>query len=114
MGMMWYGSSQRVWLIDDRLLTHLQVVILNKLRRQECFAFSVTDDTYGRETVWMSPNVPVRFEFIEPAEMQINPEWIRVLAAAAESRDGLRPIPEPPHVARSVTPPVRQLAEADR
>ena len=51
---------------DDRLLTHLQVVIVQKFRKGEAFAMSWSRSVAigsGRSAIWMTPAVPVAFEF---------------------------------------------------
>ncbi len=52
--------------VDDRALTHLQIVIVNMLRRDHRFVFSWKDDVLhgdGRSSIWLHPNVSLRFTF---------------------------------------------------
>jgi hypothetical protein len=88
--------------MDDRTLAHLQIVILNKLRRAESFAFSwKTPATHGdgRSTVWMHPGVSMLFRYAGSRPPRIDPEWLRVLTETANSSSGLQLVPEPtrPH-----------------
>ena len=56
MGKFIYNSSQREIEIDDRVLAHLRVAILNKLRRSESFAMTWehgVENGSGRTTFWL-------------------------------------------------------------
>lgn len=97
MGKLLYGSHQREIEIDDRLLAHLRIVILAKLRRSETFAFSWENDTSdgsGRGTIWLSPHIPLEFEFYGGRHPAINRAWIKDLTTTAE-RGELHAVPEP-------------------
>src|SRR4029078_13353884 len=48
--------------MDDRTLAHLQVVIINKLRRQESFALTLRDDQRTL-SVWVCPQTAVQFVY---------------------------------------------------
>lgn len=83
---------------DDRLLSHLQLVISAKLRRGESFNFSWKDATAignGRTTVWMHPTVPLIFKYFAGGIPAINRRWIDALSATANSVGGLKVVPEP-------------------
>lgn len=80
--------------IDDRLLAHLQVVIIDKLRRQESFPF--TWQLGGRETtVWFGPSIALEFVYSGGRAPSLNRAWLHQLAEAAASNAGLSAIPEP-------------------
>ena len=54
MGQLIYDGEPLDLRIDDRALTHLQIVIVNMLRREHRFAFSWKDDAVhgnGRSTI---------------------------------------------------------------
>ena len=90
MGTFTYGGSRMQF--DDRLLAHLQVVIIQRFRRSEGFAMSWVRSVAigsGRSTVWLSPSVPVVFDFEGSRAPSINPEWLRRLTDAASSGTGL-------------------------
>lgn len=87
--------------IDDRMLAHLKIVILAKLRRAESLSLSwvvAKSGGSGRETVWISPGTALRFRFDTDDRGPINREWIAVLTASA-NRGDLQLLPEPPMAA---------------
>lgn len=97
MGTLNYGS--RVTLdVDDRTLTHLQIVIIGKLRRSEGFTFSWRASGSGdgeRSTLWMHAGVDLHFTFGPGSPQTINRSWLELLSAAANSNAGLYLLPEP-------------------
>lgn len=85
------------WLlrIDDDLLAHLEYVIVQQFRRGESFLLSWTDGASDsgdseQHSLWLSPMVPVGFEFdsAEPVPLQLG--WATALSAASGSTEGLR------------------------
>jgi hypothetical protein len=83
----------------DRILQHLQIVIVAKLRRGESFSLSwivKTNSRSGRMSVWLNPAIPIRFDYDENIDYVINAAWIRALARSADSSHGLFVTPEPP------------------
>jgi len=81
-----------VVVVDDRTLTHLQIVIVNKLRRGEAFLMSWKDSVEagsGRSAIWMHPQVLIYFKFDGSRVPVINETWLRELADSAESSRGL-------------------------
>jgi hypothetical protein len=98
MGVLMYGPSASEIEVDDRLLAHLKVVVLSKLRRAESFTISwdvEADQGGGRETVWVHPAIPLRFRFAGSRPPQLNRAWLDQLVRAA-NRGDLRLMPEPP------------------
>jgi hypothetical protein len=84
--------------IEDRALTHLQLVITTKLRRGEPFAFSWREDASvggGRVTVWMQPGSSLVFKYYGSRQPSINRAWVEALAFTANSPGGLYLVPEP-------------------
>lgn len=84
---------------DDRVLTHLMVVIGTKLRRGESFYFSWKDDASigdGRTTVWLHAHASMVYKFYGSRRPPLNPAWIDALAYTANSTTGLYLVPEPP------------------
>jgi hypothetical protein len=78
--------------VDDRTLSHLQIVIVNKLRRGEAFLMSwkdAVDAGSGRSSIWLHPYVLVHFKFEGGRFPVINDEWLRTLAESADSSRGL-------------------------
>jgi hypothetical protein len=82
---------------DDRLLAHLHVVIMQKLRRGESFSFSWRDraDSGGRNSVWLHPSIPLYFRFFGSKQPVLNREWVQALVLASNSPQGLVVLPEP-------------------
>jgi hypothetical protein len=77
---------------DDRLLAHLQIVMVNKLRRRESFAMSWRDSVAvgdGRSAIWLDPSIPLYFKFEGSRVPLLDREWIARLAASADSSTGL-------------------------
>ncbi|MHC2999899.1 DUF7882 family protein [Microbacterium sp. HJ5] len=97
MGTLTYDSKVAVS-IDDRVLAHLQVVIWGKLRRGEQFPFTWTDPMrsgMGRTSVWLSPHVPLTFEYFGSRQPRLNTAWVEALTKSANSPAGLSIVPEP-------------------
>ncbi|PZE36734.1 ATP-dependent DNA ligase [Curtobacterium sp. MCSS17_006] len=98
MGQLIYDGRPLDLRIDDRALTHLQIVIVNMLRRDHRFAFSWKDDVVhgnGRSTIWLHPNVSLHFKFTGSRVPSINRSWLEDLYASATSGSGLVLTPEP-------------------
>ncbi len=105
MGYLTYDSVRLDLRVEDRVLAHLHIVIINKLRRGESFPFSWKDPTEvgdGRSSIWLYPTVPLHFKFSGSRQPQINKSWLEVLYRAAESGQGLRVLDEPVEQADSV------------
>ncbi|WP_314427471.1 ATP-dependent DNA ligase [uncultured Microbacterium sp.] len=84
--------------IEDRTLTHLQLVITAKLRRAEPFPFSWREDTSvggGRTTVWIQPGSALVFKYYGSRQPSINRAWVEALAFTANAASGLHVVPEP-------------------
>ena len=99
MGHLIYAGEQLDLTVDDRALTHLQIVIVNLLRREHRFVFSWKDDVLrgdGRSAIWLHPNVSLHFKFSGSRVPSINRSWLEELYAAATSGSGLVLTPEPP------------------
>ncbi|MET4156691.1 ATP-dependent DNA ligase [Agromyces sp. PvR057] len=80
--------------VDDRLLAHLQIVIVDKFRRNETFAMSLLHE--GRAiTLWMSPQSRVQFVYAGNRRPSINPAWLDVLSDRAGMSGVLRIVHEP-------------------
>lgn len=98
MGKFIYGTPSTTVEFDDRVLAHLKVVIVAKLRRSESFTFSwdyASADGSGHSSVWLHPAIPMQFEFLGSREPSINRAWLDLLIATANSPAGLRIVPEP-------------------
>lgn len=77
---------------EDRLLAHLQIVIVQKLRRGESFLMSWKDSNEvgdGRSAIWLHPVQPLYFKFFGSRAATINPQWLESLTDSANSSRGL-------------------------
>ncbi|MDI9890433.1 DUF7882 family protein [Microbacterium sp. IEGM 1404] len=87
---------------EDRLLAHLQAVIMAKVRRGESFPFTWKDDISiggGRTTAYIHPNVSMVFKYHGSRNPQLSSTWLHALTYNANSGRGLYVIPEPDDVA---------------
>jgi hypothetical protein len=78
--------------IDDRTLAHLQIVIVNKLRRSESFLMSWKDSPEvgsGRSSIWLHPSILLHFKFDGSRIPALNEDWLAELSASADSSRGL-------------------------
>ena len=97
MGKLIYGSMATSVDIDDRVLAHLRVAMMTKLRRGEPFMFDVEmGEGLGRRSLWLHPSVPLQFHFHGSRSPRINRAWVEALLQAAGSPSGLTVLPEPP------------------
>lgn len=77
---------------DDRLLAHLQIVIVHRLRQGKSFtmswmnALSIGD---GRASIWLHPQCHLRFGFDGSRSPTIDPDWLRLLGDSADGPRGL-------------------------
>ena len=97
MGKLIYGPTMTVE-FDDRVLTHLQVVIGAKLRRGESFYFSWRDDPAtggGQTTLWFHPTMQIGYRYYGGHQPTINKYWIEAMMLTANLPTGLRLVPEP-------------------
>jgi hypothetical protein len=98
MGYLVFGTPQESVRMDDRVLAHLKVVMLTKLRRHEGFPFTFDFDPSsgsGRATVWLNPSSHVQFRFEGSRQPAINKSWLELMMLTANETDGLRLVEEP-------------------
>lgn len=84
--------------IEDRALTHLQLVITSKLRRGEPLSFTWKEDESiggGRTTVWVHSTSSLVFKYSGSRHLSINRHWIEALAFTANAPTGLHLVHEP-------------------
>ena len=84
--------------IEDRALTHLQLVMTAKLRRGEPFPFTWREDISvggGRTTVWVHAGSSLVYKYSGSRQPAINREWVEALAFTANAPSGLYLVPEP-------------------
>jgi hypothetical protein len=90
MGTLTYDGA--VLEFDDRLLTHLHVVIMQKFRRGQSFPMSWLDPLSagnGRSSVWLTPSLPVFFQFESTRVPPISQLWLDRLMQSADGARGL-------------------------
>jgi len=93
-----YGTPSISVEFDDRVLAHLKVVILAKLRRQESFTFSweyTSAQGSGHSSIWLHPAIPLQFDFYGKKDPTLNRLWLEEMVQLANTPAGLRIIPEP-------------------
>lgn len=77
---------------DDVTLAHLEIVIVQKLRRQEGFLMTWQDDDSvagGRSGIWLHPAAQLFFHFAGKEKVAIDHDWLMSLMASANSAMGL-------------------------
>jgi hypothetical protein len=97
-GLLIYGPQGAEFDFGDRLLAHLRIVIVTKLRRRESFTLTWDLDASvgsGRMSLWMDSSIPLQFRFFGGKEPALNRAWVDALASVAASSAGLIPVPEP-------------------
>lgn len=106
MGSLTYDSM--VFEFEDRVLAHLQIVIVNKLRKGEPFLMSwllPAEAGSGRGSIWLEPSIPLYFQFEGSRAPAIDRAWLGRLIESADSSQGLIVMGEddhPPAVGRPV------------
>ncbi len=96
MGKLVYNTLGHSFDIEDRTLSHLRMVFMNKLRRGEPFMFHFPfGDGSGTRSLWISPSIPLVFHFYGSRAPQLNRRWIDDLMNEASSAHGLTITNEP-------------------
>jgi len=96
--------------IEDRALTHLQAVIMAKMRRGEALFFTWKDDPSvgeGCTSVYVHPGTPLVFKYHGSRSPRVNPAWLHALTYTANSGTGLYLVREPEQL-RSTSAPEEQ------
>jgi len=106
-GTLYYGDSGTPIGIEDHALAHVKFAITTKLRRGESFTLSwihPEDQARGRSTIWVHPNIPLRFVFGDPDAPELSREWIEDLMRSANSTGGIMLVEE--HIDTEAPEPV--------
>jgi hypothetical protein len=77
---------------DDRVLAHIEIVVVQKLRRAEPFLMSwraAGDAGGGRTAIWIQPAARLSFHFVTNAKPEIDRAWLERLMTAANSATGM-------------------------
>ncbi len=75
--------------IEDRLLAHLRLVIMNKFRRGESFMLQIPHPNHGQLSLWLHPASPLLMQFYGGRQPSIDRALIEEMMAHASSPDGL-------------------------
>jgi len=113
MGLLTYDGIEVEF--DDRLLAHLHVVIVQKLRRGESFCFTWRDDLAvggGRSSLWLHPSIPLHFKFYGSRSPVLNRAWLATLTLSSNSSQGLIVTPE--SESEDTQPPVQSAMASSR
>ena len=92
MGSLIYGHPAIDIKLEDRVLSHLQMVFSDKLRRNEGFHFSWADNELtggGRNIVWVHPAIPLYFRYAGGRVPSLNRTWLDDMMRAINSSAGL-------------------------
>ena len=92
MGSLYYGRWEVPIRIEDRMLSHLRVVITTKFRRSESFTLSWQHrhgEAGDHSTVWLHPSIQLRFVFDEAEHQDLNRAWIEELVNEANTARGI-------------------------
>jgi hypothetical protein len=99
MGKLLYNSGEFPFEMDDRVLAHLRVVFMNKLRRGEPFMFQLPDpNRIGTRSLWITAAVSVTFQFSGGHSPAIDMRWIDEMMHEANSPNGLTYSAEPQYL----------------
>lgn len=82
----------RVTHFDDRTLTHMQIIIAQKLTRNESLLVSWKDSAAvgdGRTAIWLAPNIPILFKFSGSRVPSIDKAWLERLGESAGASTGM-------------------------
>ncbi|BDZ47423.1 hypothetical protein [Naasia aerilata] len=110
MGYLIYGVAPAIE-IEDRVLRHLQLVIIQKLRRNESFAFNwdqepqvgvgaghggpIDLEEASHGSIWISQHSLLYFRYSGKRENHYNPTWLEAMMQATYRTEGLSVVPEP-------------------
>jgi hypothetical protein len=90
MGRLIYRDAAQSFDIEDRLLAHLRVVTMNKLRRREPFMLEVPSQVgVGTHSIWIAPAVPIVFHFYGGRAPALDSDLVEQMMKQASGPDGL-------------------------
>lgn len=96
MGRLIYGAQEID--VPDRALAHLQVVMVDRLRRGETFSLSLDHGVEGRRVLWFGSSTEFAFVYSGNRKPRLNRTWLELLSQSAYTTSGLRLMPEPEDV----------------
>lgn len=96
MGTLIYGYGQK-FEFDDRLLAHVKIALVTKLRRHESFLLNwevPPEQGGGRISLWISREIPMAFVFAGSRPPTLNEEWMEALLMTSQRTGGMVIMPE--------------------
>ena len=93
MGVLVY-EGRTMFTVEDRALLHLQLVMLEKLRRGETFALDLYDG-HHMVSMWLNQRAALEFEYDGTPHLPLNQAWLKELDENAGVHGVLRLTPEP-------------------
>lgn len=75
--------------VEDRLLSHLRLVVMNKFRRGESFMLQAPHADHGTLSIWMHPSAPLVMQFYGGRQPQIDNTLIEEMMQQASGPEGL-------------------------
>lgn len=106
-----YGGTE--YTFEDRLLSHLKIVVGMKLSRGESFYLNWDRPSGTPEaiSVWVSPATPLQFRFPAAKPPELNQKWLRAMSDNSYGPRGLflpdEPEEEPAPLSRKPSPQTR-------
>jgi hypothetical protein len=91
MGTLYHGAARTPIKVDDRLLAHVKVLIVSKLRRNEPFLLSWTEPAsagHGGASVWIHPDVDLIFRFEDPKPPDLEKAVLEALSTESIGATG--------------------------
>jgi hypothetical protein len=92
MGRLIYGARGMHIEVEDRLLAHLQAVVVSKVRRNEGFVLSWTEapaQGSGRRSIWIHPYLELVFEYNGNKRPELDAKQADEMMARASTNTGL-------------------------
>jgi hypothetical protein len=108
MGFLVYDDTRAI-MIEDRLLAHVQIVIIDKLRRRETFALNLRSEHHFI-SMWVTCSTPLQFVYEGSRRPRINFPWVELLSGEAGLTGTLELLPEPLEDLTSVSSEVLEVA----
>lgn len=96
MGTLIYGHSQE-FEFDDRVLSHVKIALVTKLRRHESFLLNweiPPEQGGGRISLWISREIPMAFVFAGSRPPTLNEQWMEALLQSSQRTGGMVIMPE--------------------
>ncbi len=91
MGSLVYGANTE-YAFEDRLLAHLKIAIIGKLRVNDSFLLNWSipaSEGSGRVSLWMSPGIPLQFHFKGSRAPELNRIWLEAMERSSHSLRGM-------------------------